>query len=476
MRLYWLTIFTLLLPASANAAVYFTEIAWMGSSESANHEWIELYNDGGPVNVDGWQITDNNNLSIELEGTIPAGSFVVLERSSDSSAAGSAFMIYTGSLVNSGTTLRLSRGNGSISDQVSGGTDWQNIGGNNETKETAQYTTGGWVTGVATPGSAWNGQTVDQSDDDEDGEDDRVVLPRNIASPNSGRNSSVDLTLPEVSLQLDIKAPQTGYVNQPINFTADAYGIGENLINSLSYDWNFGNGDTAKLEGPEYVFRHPGKYVVTLYANYKRQEQVAKHEITILPILLSLGTNRQGDITINNESKYEVDLSNYLLKGVDTFAMPPRTFLLPSQSIVIDKKHVGGSDESLVIIYDAEGVAIDMLAPANVHTLAASSKPAIVDLSPTPMISAVSTNRPVVATGENQQFAFATQKVAKDSPPVIVDRESVEPETEFDQIASVGQSQGGSPVERNWPYLALIGLILLGIFGAILSKKSNQSN
>ena len=94
------------------------------------------------------------NLSINLTGVISPGAFAVLERTSDDSAPGSAFLIYTGALVNTGATLTLRDASGVIVDQVAGGENWQDIGGDNVTKETAQYTTAGWVTDVPTPGSA----------------------------------------------------------------------------------------------------------------------------------------------------------------------------------------------------------------------------------------------------------------------------------------------------------------------------------
>ncbi|MEZ4195085.1 MAG: hypothetical protein R3B53_01670 [Candidatus Paceibacterota bacterium] len=36
----------ILLPLPTLAAVTINEVAWMGDSTSANHEWIELYNSG----------------------------------------------------------------------------------------------------------------------------------------------------------------------------------------------------------------------------------------------------------------------------------------------------------------------------------------------------------------------------------------------------------------------------------------------
>jgi len=74
-------------------AIEISEVAWMGSADSANHEWIELH---APTTIDvtGWTLSDDNNLQIELTGTISAGEYAVLERTSDDSAPGSLADIY----------------------------------------------------------------------------------------------------------------------------------------------------------------------------------------------------------------------------------------------------------------------------------------------------------------------------------------------------------------------------------------------
>ena len=82
-------------PQISLAAVQISEIAWMGSVESANHEWIELHNTGAAVDLTGWILHDENNLTIELSGTLRSGVYAVLERTSDASATGSAlFVVY----------------------------------------------------------------------------------------------------------------------------------------------------------------------------------------------------------------------------------------------------------------------------------------------------------------------------------------------------------------------------------------------
>lgn len=151
-----------LTPAVSHAEVRVSEIAWMGSVASANDEWIELYNTGtDTVILDGWTLTDGASFTIKLAGRISASSYAVLERTDDDSAPGKAFLIYTGALSNEGRTLTLRRTDGGVEDEVVGGKDWSDIGGDNRTKNTAQRIDDRWVTALATPGSATIARTND---------------------------------------------------------------------------------------------------------------------------------------------------------------------------------------------------------------------------------------------------------------------------------------------------------------------------
>ena len=135
-----LLIFIFCIPKVVNAHpldgfdVFMTEIAWMGTTQSPNNEWIELYNiSDQPVNIDGWELNALDGIpSIALKGTIPARSFYVLERTDDESSPALADLIYTGALEDTGERLQLFDSNGALIDEING---WQGIG-NSTTKHT----------------------------------------------------------------------------------------------------------------------------------------------------------------------------------------------------------------------------------------------------------------------------------------------------------------------------------------------------
>lgn len=113
--------------AVPSGAVLINEVAWAGTRASAFDEWIELHNPGPhAIRLDGWRLTDNDDIDIALRGTIPPYGFFLLERTDDSTVASlPADQIYAGSLHNEGETLvLLDPSDNQIDTANKGGGDW----------------------------------------------------------------------------------------------------------------------------------------------------------------------------------------------------------------------------------------------------------------------------------------------------------------------------------------------------------------
>ena len=137
---------------AAQGDVIINEVAWMGTSASANNEWIELLNQSnGDVNLNGWKLeTQDGSLKISLAGTISANGFFLLERTDDKTLPEiKADQIYTGALANNGELLILKDANGQEVFRVDGSKGWP--AGDAKTKETMQWLNGTWVTAPPTP-------------------------------------------------------------------------------------------------------------------------------------------------------------------------------------------------------------------------------------------------------------------------------------------------------------------------------------
>ncbi len=132
-----LIIFLLFLAFPAQAAIV-NEIAWMGTDEQWQNEWLELYNESDKeISLDGWTLkAEDGSPFIELEGIIKAKSYFLLERTDDTTVPNiAADQIYTGGLANDGEKLMLLRNNEAV-EEIDCSLGW--FGGDNITKKTME--------------------------------------------------------------------------------------------------------------------------------------------------------------------------------------------------------------------------------------------------------------------------------------------------------------------------------------------------
>ena len=107
--------------------VVINEVAWMGTPNSANDEWIELQNSTSlPVDLTGWTlIASDGTPSISLSGSIPAGGYFLLERTDDTTVPSvTADLIYTGGMGNDGEYLVLRDDTAAVIDEVNSSSGW----------------------------------------------------------------------------------------------------------------------------------------------------------------------------------------------------------------------------------------------------------------------------------------------------------------------------------------------------------------
>ena len=136
--------------------IIFNEIAWMGSVNSSNDEWIELKNiSGNEINLAGWQIlSKSDNVKIIFSrGRTSASSFFLLERIDDESVPGApADLIYTGALKNSDEVLYLFDENCQLQDEVLASPNWP--AGDNSSKRTMERKSDfSWQTSINSGGT-----------------------------------------------------------------------------------------------------------------------------------------------------------------------------------------------------------------------------------------------------------------------------------------------------------------------------------
>ena len=125
--------------AADSPNIVINEIAWMGTNNSANDEWIELYNTSSlDLDIEGWELTaEDGTPAINLTGKVLAKNFFLLERTDDETLPDiKADLIYKGSLNNKGEYLKLFGKDGKIIDEIDCSSEW--FTGDNETKATME--------------------------------------------------------------------------------------------------------------------------------------------------------------------------------------------------------------------------------------------------------------------------------------------------------------------------------------------------
>lgn len=183
-------IFSLLIfifPIFANSQVLINEIAWMGNENSANKEWIELWNNSGEnVNLDGWNLYSKDNTpNISLSGKVAPKEFFILERTDDQTLPNiQADLVYKGALGNNSEYLILKDNNGNIVDKIDASEGW--LSGDNSTKQTMQLIISSltdynevlekiWITAIATP-KAKNQESIIDVKKDLNKEDEQINI------------------------------------------------------------------------------------------------------------------------------------------------------------------------------------------------------------------------------------------------------------------------------------------------------------
>ena len=119
--------------------IVINEIAWMGTENSHNDEWVELYNNSSSdLELKDWRLLSKNGTpEVILENKIPGKGFFILERTDDTSLPEiKADLIYKGNLNNTGEHLKLINSEGKLVDEVDCSSGW--FAGDNSTKQTME--------------------------------------------------------------------------------------------------------------------------------------------------------------------------------------------------------------------------------------------------------------------------------------------------------------------------------------------------
>lgn len=456
-----------LMPYPSYAAVIINEIAWMGTTNSANDEWVELYNSGSSaVSLADWRLSDGINFNVTLTdaNTLAAGAYAVLERTDESSAPGTAFYIYTGSLPNTGATLKLYDATGALVDQVAGGENWELIGGDNTTKETAQYSSTGWQTAAATPGTATVGATngvADTTSIEADTTDTQTVS--SVVSYTSGSSNKTSTSPVTIRLEL----PKRVFVGQSVLFESVVSGGTKWQRGGQDTVWNFGDGTMSTERRPEHIYQYPGTYIVALESTYDDETTLLTQEVIVLPMNLSLSALSSGELQITNDAVYDVEVSGMQVKTQDeTYTFPPHSFIKARGAVTLSLQLVPTTSGAVVALYDTEnsvvafnqlgrtagGISTPTVQPAAARTVAATAPATRVASVASPIVETTPPIR-VAGTSTSQPLTSQTATLINALP------EAAPPRSAAIEVTNL-----------RWLSLAGVGLLVLLVIGLLARR------
>jgi hypothetical protein len=305
------------------------------------------------VDLSGWRIeAEDGSPDILLTGAIAPNGYFLIERTDDTTVPNipaDVVVAFGNGLSNSGETLHLKDASGITLDTVTGGANWENIGGDNTTKQTAQrlVSENSWITATATPRAAnvASGEVAGVS----------TVPQENTASSDAAVNSAPSSSggttksaypapiYPRKEMTVLAGADQRIFTGFLAVFSGRALGLYDESLPYATHRWNFGDGTTADGSGVSHVYRFAGEYTVTLeafYGSLKNSDRITVVVSDPDAVITRVASGTAGFIEISNPAGREIDLAGWWLvmpMSVATsgakFFFAPNTILLSGKSV-----------------------------------------------------------------------------------------------------------------------------------------------
>ncbi len=475
-----LGIAVLAMPMAAFASVVINEIAWMGTINLANDEWIELYNNGdSDINLEGWILiaadgTPNINFSNATNKIIPAGDFFLLERTDDTSVPDiPADLIYTGALLDSGENLIIKDNNGNVINAVDASGGWP--AGDKITRQTMQWNGAIWITATATPKAA-NANASSQSSQQESSSSSEQQSQETDANLDNSKYIQPE-KLPKIKAYAG--EDKIVFIGASAEFRGQAFGLDNKPLPNARYLWTFGDGASKEGQNVAYDYKHPGQYIAVL--NISSGEYAAADYMLVKAIpnqvfISEVKPGNEGWVELENKSDREIDISGYQLKSASQiFTFPQNSHMLSAAYLVVPSEvsKINFPENSGVIelFYDG-GTRADLFSYSGTLTSGQSfnrNDKNIVIAQETP--------------GMKNAILLAKENLTPQNPPVNqnlkssnADTKITENNNELSQEANISASEKPATKSNTKIYLlAILGLIIFSSAAVLFVRHRNDS-
>lgn len=359
-----LLFFTTTASIAANQDVIINEI---GASEPSGYEWIEIYNRGSqPIDLNGWKFTEdfsdtkpngtNHNLNFSSTSILNPDQYAIIAQDQNKfkekypSFSGLLIDSSWGSLNESGEKIELKDANSNIIESFTY-LEAKNYSLERIDTNSNDYTNTNWKEHA-------NSNTLGTQNSNNTFVQDMSNQTQSSTNPQQITNSQ------DSALESTISNSQNSNFSLADSISADA---GENIIalagqeisfdasksqgNISLFEWNFGDGQTAKERTVKHKYDFPGKYIAVLTVLNSQATSQSQITVTIHPSgvyineFLPSPANQDDQewLEIHNSNNFPVNLSDWKISDnskTKSFILPQNTFIAPQGYLALTKQTI----------------------------------------------------------------------------------------------------------------------------------------
>ncbi|NTV22013.1 MAG: PKD domain-containing protein [Candidatus Yonathbacteria bacterium] len=496
---YMIAVVFLFVPVFVFADVRMTEVMYDPSGTDTGREWIEVCNTGDTdITLSTWRLFEgdtNHKITTTTSsenGILGGHACAIIADKPDAFA--NDFSEYTGrvfdstfSLNNTGETLILRDGDLIDSDTTVYDVSASGAGDGNTLSRTVS---GAWVATAPNPGvwdpSSFPAPIEAEKDDTSNTNDEEETESKTV-------ESSVLSWIPKPSIYAYAGKDTTVLAGASVAFTGQGAGTTKTPLKIAEYVWNFGDGTIMRGQSVFHTYRYPGTYIA--YLTVVSGDVQGGDSVTITvkePKLTLSAVGMESDdryVEITNGASEEIELSYwYLRAGERQFRIPEHTYIQGGASVRFLEEVTQLSPMSpdrVALLYPnlrtytsyAETVSRDGETPvARAVASVTSAVKSVAQAITTPVVETSQASRANIAT-PNPTVPAVSSAVDEGIPhqeAILQDGEEVTLSTTPEVLSvsnavAASAATSGSP-ERSFWYLALGGVIILGMAGAFIAS------